>query len=126
MDESLISSTYSPLTLAFLGDAVYSLYVRDMIVSRGNVQVSKLHKRTADIVKAEAQSKAADAILPLLTDTEAQIYNRGHNAKTESHAKNASLKDYHKATGLEALFGFLYLKGDSDRIEELMEKCTAV
>ena len=97
-----------------------------MIVSRGNVQVSKLHKRTADIVKAEAQSKAADAILPLLSEAEAQIYNRGHNAKTESHAKNASLKDYHKATGLEALFGFLYLKGDTGRIEELMEKCTAV
>lgn len=123
MDKSLIRSTYSPLTFAFLGDAVYSLYVRNMIVLRGNIQASKLHKRTADIVKAQAQARSADAVLPLLNADEAEIYNRGHNAKTESHAKNASVKDYHKATGLEALFGYLYLAGDTGRIEELMKAC---
>lgn len=123
MDESLITSTYSPLTFAFLGDAVYSLYIREGIVRKGNVQPNKLHKRTSDIVKAESQAKSADAIQGLLSEAETDIYRRGHNAHTESHAKNASLSDYHKATGLEALFGWLYLKGDTERIEELIRAC---
>ncbi len=118
--------SYSPLTFAFLGDAVYSLYVRVILVRRGNTSASKLHKRTSVIVKAEAQARAMDVLMESLTEEEAAIARRGINARPEHHAKNASLADYHKATGLEALFGYLYLSGQKDRIAELIEKCICI
>ncbi|MBO6146274.1 MAG: ribonuclease III [Lachnospiraceae bacterium] len=121
MEQDLRS--YSPLTFAFLGDGVYGLYVRTALVNSGNTQARKLHERTSRIVSATAQARALDAISDVLTDEEADIVNRGSNAHTAHQAKNASSFDYHRATGLETLFGYLYLKGDTDRIEELIELC---
>ncbi len=115
--------TYSPLTFAFLGDAVYSLYVRAVIVRRGNTAAAKLHRKTSGIVKAEAQARSVEAVMGLLTEEEREIVKRGINAKPEHHAKNASLSDYHKATGLEALFGYLYLLDRRERLQELAEAC---
>ena len=123
MDESVITSTYSPLSFAFLGDAVYSLYVRKLVIMNGNMSAHKLHQRATEYVNAGAQAKAADAIQAILTEEEKDIYKRGENAKTESHAKNASLYEYHKATGLETLLGWMYLKGDMRRLEEVLEAC---
>ncbi len=121
MEQDLRS--YSPLTFAFIGDGVYGLYVRTALVNAGNTQARKLHERTSRIVSATAQAKALDAISDMLTDEETDIVKRGTNAHTSHQAKNASSYDYHKATGLEALFGYLYLKGDTDRIEELIQRC---
>ncbi|NBH83097.1 ribonuclease III [bacterium C-53] len=112
---------YSPLALAFIGDAVYSLVIRTIIVDRGNVPVNRLHKETTSLVKAEAQAAVAEALHPLLTQEEEAIYRRGRNAKSGSSAKNASIQDYRKATGMEALTGYLYLKGDMERIVTLLK-----
>ncbi|MCR1842433.1 Mini-ribonuclease 3 [Murimonas intestini] len=113
--------TYSPLTLAYIGDAVYDLIIRTLVVERGNCPPHKLHKRTSQIVKAPAQAEMIERILPLLGGEEEQIYKRGRNAKSFSTAKNASVLEYRKATGLEALMGFLYLRGDMGRIVELVK-----
>lgn len=112
--------TYSPLALAFLGDAVYSLIVRTIIVEKGNRQAEKLHNETTHLVSARAQASVGDAIKDLLTEEEARIYRRGHNSNPYHHAKNASLSDYLKATGVETLCGYLYLKGELPRILELL------
>lgn len=111
---------YSPLVLAYIGDAVYDLIVRTVLVERSNCAVQKLHKRASAIVKAEAQAQLADTIMPLLSEEEVQIYKRGRNAKSYTRAKNASMIDYRKATGLEALVGYLYLKKDMARIIDLV------
>lgn len=103
--------SYSPLALAFLGDAVYEVIVRTVIVSMGNTQPAKLHQHSAHLVKAASQAALIEAILPELTEEEADVNRRGRNAKSNTHAKNASVIDYRKATGLEALVGYLYLKG---------------
>ena len=121
MGESL--KTYSALTFAFLGDTVYSMHVCDRIVRMGNMPTAKLHKRMSEIVKAPAQAKALDAIEDVLFDDEKEVVKRGMNSKPEHHAKNSSLFEYQKATALEALFGYLYLEGRSERIEELVELC---
>lgn len=115
--------TYSPITLAFLGDGVYGLYVRYALVKRGNTQARKLHQATSRIVSATSQAKIYDELMEgeLLSAEEKDIMRRGSNAHVTHQAKNASGIDYHKATGLEALFGYLYLKGMTDRIEELTE-----
>ena len=115
--------TYSPLTLAFLGDGVYGLYVRSVLVKKGNTQARKLHRETSRIVSATAQAKVYDELMAkdILSDDEKDIMRRGCNAHVTHQAKNASGIDYHKATGLEALFGYLYLKDMTDRIEELIE-----
>lgn len=113
---------YSPLTLAFIGDAVYSLVVRTIVVDRGNVPVNRLHKETSFLVQAGSQAALAEALLPFLTEEEEAVYRRGRNAKSGSSAKNASIQDYRKATGMEALTGYLYLKGDMERIVTLLRK----
>lgn len=112
---------YSPLTLAFIGDAVYSLVMRTVVVDRGNMPVNRLHRETSSLVQAGAQAALAEALLPMLTEEEEAVYRRGKNAKTGSSAKNASIHDYHKATGMEALTGYLYLKGDMERIVTLLK-----
>jgi len=112
--------TYSPLTLAFIGDCVFDLVIRSLVVGAGNMQVNKLHKKKADIVKAPAQANLAEAILDELSEEELTIYRRGCNAHTANKAKNASFADYHKATGLEALIGYLYLEHEQDRILKLV------
>ena len=114
--------TYSPLTLAYLGDAVYELVVRTALVERGNCPVNRLNKMASDLVKASAQSQMAARIEPVLTEEEAAVYRRGRNAHSPTMAKHASMGDYRRATGVEALVGYMYLKGDMARVLELMYK----
>ncbi len=115
------ASEYSPLALAFIGDAVFDLFVRTYLVEQGNTQVHKLHKRKSEIVKAEAQKNMFFAIRELLSEEEEAVYKRGRNAKSYSTAKNASVGDYRVATGLEALYGWLYLTEKYDRMLELLK-----
>ena len=112
--------TYSPLTLAYIGDAVYDLVIRSLLVNRGNTAVNNLHKRASAIVKAPTQAAIAASIMEELTEEEKDIYRRGRNSKPHTKAKNASTMEYLEATGLEAVVGFLYLKGDMDRALELI------
>lgn len=109
----------SSLGLAHLGDAVYEILVRTMLITEGRTTNAHLHKDTTAIVCAPAQAKAADKILPLLTEEESAIYRRGRNANLNNIPKNATHGQYAKATGLEALFGALYLLGRMERIREL-------
>lgn len=119
--------TYSPLTLAYIGDAIYDLVIRSVLVNRGNTAVNNLHKKASAIVKAPTQAAIAAAIMEDLTDEEKDIYRRGRNSKPHTKAKNASTMEYLEATGLEAVVGFLYLKGDMDRALDLiklgLERC---
>lgn len=112
--------SYSPLTLAYIGDAVYDLLIRTEVVSKGNSPVNKYHKQVSAIVKAEAQSQLIQSILPELTEEEREVYQRGRNANSHTKAKNASLGDYHRATGFEALLGYLYLTERYQRITDLL------
>jgi len=111
---------YSPLVLAYIGDAVYEIVIRTMVVNGGNEPVNKLHKKTAALVKAQAQAGLLMAIEDALTDEEHAVYKRGRNAKSYSTAKNATMKEYRMATGFEALIGFLYLSERYKRISELV------
>ena len=111
---------YSPLVLAYVGDAVYEIMIRTKVVNGGNVQVNKLHKMSASLVKAETQAKIILALQEELTEEEISVYKRGRNAKSFSMAKNASMKDYRMATGFEALVGYLYLTERLDRLAELV------
>lgn len=113
--------TYSPLTLAYIGDGVYDLIIRTLVVGHGNTKASKLHQNTSDIVKATAQSRMVEILTPYLTEEEADVYRRGRNAKSPTTAKNASVADYRRATGLEALVGYLYLSDRMDRLLELLK-----
>lgn len=116
-------NAYSPLTLAFTGDAVYSLIIREIVVNLGNRPNLDLHEKTKELVSAKAQSKLAAFWLDkkLLTEEEEAIYKRGKNAKPKSRAKNQTDFDYHRATGVEALCGYLYEKGETARIVELLK-----
>ena len=114
--------TLSPLALAFTGDAVFSLYIREMLVCEANRPVGQLHKLSVNWVKAEAQSKGMHAILPLLTEKETEVFKRGRNAHTSHTPKNQSGCDYHYATGFEALIGYLYLKDETERLNELLNE----
>lgn len=111
--------TYSPLTLAYIGDGIYELVIRSVVVGRGNTTASQLHRRTSQIVKAQTQAAMAEALLPELTEEEAEIYRRGRNAKSYTMAKNATMADYRRATGFEALMGWLYLNDRMERVVEL-------
>ena len=111
---------YSPLTLAYLGDAVYEIIVRSIIVGQSNAPVQKLHKRSSDLVKASAQADIIKIIESMLDEEEEAVYKRGRNAKSYTVAKNASMTDYRMATGFEALMGFLFLQGQMERILELV------
>lgn len=111
----------SPLNLAFVGDTVFDLFVRETLVCRANRPVNKLHRKATELVRASSQAKAAERIKDSLTEEEQNIIRRGRNAHTNHKAKNMSEADYHLATGLEALFGYLYLKGDIVRLREIFE-----
>lgn len=113
--------SFSPLTLAYIGDAIYEIIVRSLLVENGNAPVGKLHKRASQIVKAEAQKESMAKIEPLLTEAEFAVYKRGRNAKSYTSAKNASVIDYRIATGFEALIGYLYLEGKNERLLELVK-----
>lgn len=112
----------STLSLAHVGDGVYELLVRTMLCSRGKGRVNDLHKATVELVKAPAQAKAMEKILPILTAKELSVYKRGRNTKTHAAPGKASVSEYHAATGLETLFGYLYLKGEHERVKELFTK----
>ena len=113
--------TYSPLTLAYIGDGVYDLVIRSLVVGRGNTSANRLHKETSSMVKAKAQSDMMEVLLPELTVEEEAVYRRGRNAKSPTMAKNASMSDYRRATGFEALMGYLYLQEDFGRLIELVK-----
>ena len=118
--------TYSPLTLAYIGDAIYDLVIRTVVVERANQSANNLHKKTVRYVNARVQAKMIEALESELTEEEAAVYHRGRNAKSYTSAKNASIIEYRKATGLEALCGYLYLTGQQERllclIHEAIEK----
>lgn len=113
--------SYSPLVLAYIGDCVYDLIIKSMVISNGNKQVHKLHEETSQYVQASAQSKMMRAMQPCLTEEEHAVYRRGRNAKSVSPAKNQSITDYRRATGFEALLGFLYLRKEYERLMELVK-----
>ena len=112
---------YSPLTLAYIGDGIYELVIRTIMVKRANGPVQRVHKRVSTLVKAAAQAEMSERLLPELTEEETAVLKRGRNAKSYTKAKNATVSEYRKATGLEALFGYLYLKKDMRRIVELVK-----
>lgn len=116
--------TYSPLTLAYIGDGIFELVIRTVLVSRGNCQANKLHKRASAIVKATNQEQMIQYLLDSqkLTEEEETVYRRGRNAFTPTRAKNASVSQYRKATGFEALMGYLYLTNQNNRMIDLI-KC---
>ena len=111
----------SPLSLAFVGDAVFTLEVRKRIVLDKNRPVNDLHKQTVKYVSAASQAQAIKKLMPVLTEEEEAVFRRGRNAHTSHTPKNQSEGDYHYATGLEALFGYLYLTGANDRITQLFD-----
>lgn len=113
--------TYSPLTLAYIGDGIYDLVIRSIVVGRGNTKASNLHRETSRLVKAQTQAEMVERLLPNLTEEEKDIYRRGRNAKSPTMAKNASMSDYRKATGFEALMGYLYLQDEFERLVELVK-----
>ena len=119
LEENCAPEQLSPLTLAFVGDGVYDLMVRERLVCQANRQAGKLHKLAVEQVKCQAQAQRMEKILPLLTEEEQSVYKRGRNAHTTHTPKNATSADYHSATGMEALFGYLYLKGRLKRLREL-------
>ena len=112
--------TYSPLTFAYIGDAIFELVVRTVLVERKNTQAEKLHKAATKIVKAETQALMIEAIKEELTEEELAVYKLGRKAKAVTRAKNATMSEYRRATGFEALMGYLYLKGDIVRMIELI------
>ena len=112
----------SMLGLAHIGDSVYELLVRTMLCATGHQAVNDLHKMTVSYVNAPAQARAAEKILPVLDAEEQAVYRRGRNCKVNSVPHNATIGQYHAATGLEALFGWLYLKGETERIDSLFAR----
>lgn len=109
----------SSLGLAYIGDCIFELMVRERMIAKGNMPVNKLHKMTVSYVCASAQSKAFSLVEGLLTEEETAIYKRGRNANGNHIPKNANPADYRRATGLEALFGYLYLSKQNERVGEL-------
>ena len=112
----------NPLVLAFVGDGVETLFVRSKVALSCDEKANALHKKAAAEVNAHAQSEQAERILPFLTEEEADIFHRARNSKSHHHAKNYSVTDYRRASGLEAVIGYLYLTGESERLEELFAK----
>lgn len=118
------ADSYSPLTLAYMGDCVYEMTIRTLLVSRGNAPVNTLNRKASNLAKASSQSRMISALIEseALTDEEIAVYKRGRNAKSFSTAKNATVNDYRRATGYEALIGWLYLSGQSRRALEIIKR----
>ena len=116
-------NAYSPLSLAFIGDCVFDLVVKTVVVERANRSANTLHRKTSSIVRARSQASMAAWFIDndILSDEELAIYKRGRNAKSATTAKNASVGDYRRATGLEALIGYLYLNNRTDRLVDLIK-----
>ena len=111
----------SPLVLAYIGDSIYDLVIRTYLLSKGNMQVNKINKHACNLVKAQKQSEMIGIIEPLLDNYEEAVYKRGRNAKSYTSAKNASISVSRRATGFEALMGFLYLSNRYERMMELIK-----
>ena len=111
----------NPQVLAFVGDGVYSMYIRHKIVLSENIKGKELHAQVTNYVKAKGQSDFIERLLPTLTEEELAVYKRARNHKTLSQAKNANIVDYKRATGLEAVIGYLYLSGKIDRLNEILK-----
>ena len=111
----------SPLALAFVGDGVYDLFVRERLVCEANRPVKKLNEEKVSIVRCSSQAKLVEKLMPILTEDELDVLKRGRNAHTQHIPKNATSADYHSATALEALLGYLYLAGRIERIRELLK-----
>lgn len=118
--EPMNAGDYSPLVLAYIGDAVYEVVIRTLILNRGNTQVNKMHKRASELVKAEAQARFYKLLEDRLTPEEQSVYRRGRNAKSATMPKHATMRDYRMATGFEALIGYLYLTEQMERMAELL------
>ena len=114
--------SYSPLTLAYIGDGVYELIIRTILVKKGNCPVNRLHKKASSLVKAGAQSAIMEVIEEELTPEELSVYRRGRNAHSPTMAKHATMADYRRATGFEALMGYLYLTDRFDRLVSLIKE----
>ena len=116
------ANSYPSLVLAYIGDAIYEVYVRSRIVSEhGDMPPHRLHIESIKHVKAHAQSNAIAVIEEMLSEAEDAVYKRGRNSKSATVPKNADVSEYRRATGLEALFGYLYIKKEEERLEELMK-----
>lgn len=113
--------TYSPLTLAYIGDAIYDLVIRTIVVERANTSPNNLHHKTVRYVNARIQAQMIEALMEELTEEEKTVYKRGRNAKSCTTAKNATVIEYRKATGMEALCGYLYLTGKQERLLSLVK-----
>ena len=112
----------SPLVLAYIGDSIFDLVIKTYLLdTKGNMQVNKLNRFASNIVKAQSQSEMIGIIEPLLSPAEEAVYKRGRNAKSYTSAKNASISDYRRATGFEALMGYLYLEGEYERMIQLIK-----
>ena len=118
-DETVNPKQLSPLNLAFIGDCIYEILVREMLISEANRPVNDLHAESIKYVSAKAQCEAYEKIRPLLTEEEEAVFRRGRNAKVSHSPKSASQGEYHIATGVETLFGYLYLEGKEKRLREL-------
>ena len=114
------AGSYSPLALAYIGDAVYEVLIRTRVMNQGNMQVSKMHKRSAELVRAPTQAVIIKLLLEELSQEEMAVYKRGRNARSATMAKHATMTEYRMATGFEALVGYLYLEGCHDRLLELI------
>ncbi|MBE5925777.1 MAG: ribonuclease III [Lachnospiraceae bacterium] len=112
---------YSPLTLAYIGDGIYELIIRTLVVGKANTSAKNLHKMSSSLVKAATQAEMIKALSEDLTEEEMKVYKRGRNAKSATMAKNATMSDYRSATGFEALMGHLYITKQSDRMIELIQ-----
>lgn len=121
IDKEFNPKQLSPQTLAFMGDTVYDMLVRESLIREANRPVGELNKRKVRLVNCKTQAEAVVKLMPMLTDEEISVYKRGRNAFTKNTPKNAEVADYHAATGLEALFGYLYLSESIDRLNELFE-----
>lgn len=122
VDKEVNPKQLSPLNLAFIGDCIYEILVRESLVTDANRPVNDLHRESVKYVSAKAQTAAYEKIKEILTQEEMSVFKRGRNAKTGHSPKSATEGEYHCATGLEALFGYLYLNGQTDRIKELFSK----
>lgn len=122
LTEQQIINNYSPLLLAYMGDAVIELFVREHLLVDGDTTGCKATENSRDYVTAEKQSEAVERILPLLTETELSVYKRGRNSKSLHMPKHASPTDYRRATGFESLFGYLYLNNEMERSRFLFQK----
>ncbi|MFR5875383.1 MAG: Mini-ribonuclease 3 [Eubacterium sp.] len=121
VDKDINPKQLSPLNLAFIGDCIYEILVRESLVCDANRPVNDLHKESIKYVSAKAQTLAYERIAPVLTEEETAVYKRGRNAKVGHNPKSATQGEYHIATGVEALFGYLYLSQNTERIRELFK-----